>query len=304
MRITTHLVLTLSLFPCYVISQNPIRIDDSFVYSPSDPSGIQYNSKGWVDRNPVYAAQRYEGTYHVSDSEGASLTFFFRGSTISYIADRTPAGGPITVTLDGPGGPTSTINGLSETGQFLFQQQLWSWAGLDSSDHQITIYNPNGNKMGLDFFEITPNEGSTEVTPAGYGPGASSVPPNAILIDGRDQSIVYTGNGWQTYDDEPGQPAHFQGSMQSSSTPGDRCVFTFNGTGVWFFSDYNSDNAVLSISIDGSSSESINTSPLDDTVVRQFDTISIPEETALQLLAFMHTCSYAFSLAPPALPDL
>ncbi|KAG8697329.1 hypothetical protein FRC09_007935 [Ceratobasidium sp. 395] len=269
MSTLVFLILSLCLFPSYVVSQNPIHVDDSFTYSPSSPSGIQYSPEDWTDRNPVYAAQRFMGTYHVSDTQGAFLTFFFRGRSISYIADKSPAGGPIVIALDTPGGPTATVSGLSENDQFQFQQQIWSWAGLDSGDHQITIYNPDKSKMGLDFFLIIPNEGSTDVLPVEHGPGASNVPPNAILIDNRDQSIVYSGSAWEILSDEPGQPASFQGSMHSTDTPGDRCIFTFNGTGVWYFTDYRPGNAIVSISIDGSQGENVNTSPTDDTARTQ-----------------------------------
>ncbi|KAG8744311.1 hypothetical protein FRC10_010383 [Ceratobasidium sp. 414] len=258
-----------SLFIPYVAPQSPVRLDDSVAYSVANPSGVQYSLGGWSNNNSDHAAQWYLGTYHVSSAKGASIIFFFRGSSISYYADKSPNGGPITVVLDGAGGQTSTVSGLSTTGQAQFQQQLWSWAGLDSGDHQVLICNSGGNEMGLDFFEVMPNDGSTGIAPAEYGPGAFSIPAEAILIDDPDRSVIYSGFGWRAVSDVPGQNVYFQGTMRTTSTPGDRCTFTFNGTGVWYFTDYRPGNAFVSISIDGALGETINTAPTGNTARTQ-----------------------------------
>ncbi|KAG9074666.1 hypothetical protein FRC06_010538, partial [Ceratobasidium sp. 370] len=57
--------------------------------------------------------------------------------------------------------------------------------------------------------------------------------------------------------------------MHLSNTPGDRCTFTFDGTGVWYFTDYRAGNTVVSIGIDGSPAENVNTSPMDNTMRTQ-----------------------------------
>ncbi|KAG8705710.1 hypothetical protein FRC08_001504 [Ceratobasidium sp. 394] len=245
----------------YVSSQSPVRLDDSIAYSAANPGGVQYILSGWSNNNSDHTAQWYQGTYHVANAKGASMIFFFRGSSISYYANKSPNGGPITVVLDGASGQTSTVSGLSTTRQVLFQQQLWSWAGLDLGDHQVLICNANGNEMGLDFFEVTPNDNGTSIVPAEYGPGASGIPAEAILIDDPDQSLVYSGFGWRQASDVPGASAYFQGTMRTTNTPGDRCTFAFNGTAVWYFTDYRPGNAFVSISIDGALGETINTAP-------------------------------------------
>jgi hypothetical protein len=74
-RLTSTLIICASL----VASQSLVQIDDSFTYSPSTPNGIQYSPATWDGYNPFYAAQRYNGTYHVTNTVGSNFIFFFRG---------------------------------------------------------------------------------------------------------------------------------------------------------------------------------------------------------------------------------
>ncbi|KAG9076591.1 hypothetical protein FS749_011592 [Ceratobasidium sp. UAMH 11750] len=57
--------------------------------------------------------------------------------------------------------------------------------------------------------------------------------------------------------------------MRTTNTPGDRCTFTFNGTAVWYFTDYHPGNAFVSISIDGALGKVINTTPTGNTARTQ-----------------------------------
>ncbi|KAG9078256.1 hypothetical protein FS749_009769, partial [Ceratobasidium sp. UAMH 11750] len=119
--------------------------------------------------------------------------------SIKYYGDKDPAGGIATVRIDGQQYTNVSLGAAA----FAAQQALWTSPALDSGDHQIVIsnigarVNPKKPVVGLDFFEIVPNDGSGDVVPSELGPGASSVPDNAILVDNTDPSISYGGNGWQ-----------------------------------------------------------------------------------------------------------
>ncbi|KAG9082092.1 hypothetical protein FRC06_005228, partial [Ceratobasidium sp. 370] len=226
------------------------------------PGGIQFGGSGWDNYNPGHAAERYKGSYTVTNAPDATIVLFFRGKSIKYYGDKDPKGGSASVRIDGQA--AATVGVVAPPSGFLFQQMLWASPPLDSNDHQIVIsnvgakVNPQQGLIGLDFFEIVPNDGTNSVAPSSFGPGASSVPKNAILVDDSEGSITYSGT-WQTKNSIPDSSIYFRGSAHTTQSPGDSCTFRFIGTDIWYFTDYAPGNAVIGISIDGGAPESVNT---------------------------------------------
>ncbi|KAG9079207.1 hypothetical protein FS749_008731 [Ceratobasidium sp. UAMH 11750] len=237
-----------------------IKIDDSYAYSASSRDGIQYSRGQWNDKNSWYSSQRHNGTYHNAEQPGAHFAFFFRGSSIKYYADRDPKGGPITISLDGA--DVAKIDGKPPNTTFQFQQQLWSTAALDSGDHYTVVTGVSGT-LGVDWLEIVPVDGKTDVRPAQLGPCAFEVPPNATIVDDSDPSLItWSGTGWQNPSDS-GFSAYFQNAMHKTGNPGDSATFKFNGTAVWYFTDMISGNAPVIVSVDGGQGETVQTAPPD-----------------------------------------
>ncbi|KAG9122496.1 hypothetical protein FRC07_001096 [Ceratobasidium sp. 392] len=175
---------------------------------------------------------------------GDGFIFSFRGTSISWFADRDKFGGPITLQLDGT---RYTVNNYAP--RLALQQNLWTSPTLDSGDHQMFVVNTGGTLIGLDQLVVTSNDGSSNIAPANLGPGASSVPAGATVVDDTDSSISYNGAGWQT-----GTGGFLQGSMRYTNSTGDSCTFAFAGTQFFYFvEDFNS-AAPVDISIDGGSS--------------------------------------------------
>ncbi|KAG9076702.1 hypothetical protein FS749_011482 [Ceratobasidium sp. UAMH 11750] len=131
------------------------------------------------------------------------------------------------------------------------------------------------------LYRIVPNDGTNSVAPSNFGPGASSVPKQAIPIDDSEGSITYSGN-WQTKVRRPSTPTrttptghqnsipdssiYFRGSAHTTQTPGDSCTFRFVGTDIWYFTDFAPGNAVVRISIDGGAPETVNTAAASPTL--------------------------------------
>ncbi|KAG9105352.1 hypothetical protein FRC07_009356 [Ceratobasidium sp. 392] len=252
-----------------VFCQSPIRIDDTNVYSGSNPGGIQFGGSGWDNYNPGHAAVRYNGSYTVTNTPDANIVLFFRGE--HYYGDKDPKGGSATVRIDGQA--SATVGVQAPPSGFLFQQVLWSSPTLDSNDHQIVIsnlgakLNPDLGIIGLDFFEIVPNDGTTSVAPTNFGPGASSVSSKAILVDDSEGTITYSGS-WQTKNSVPDSSIYFQGSSHTTQNPGDSATYRFVGTDVWYYTDYTPNNAVVGISIDDGPAETVNTAAGSQTLAR------------------------------------
>ncbi|KAG8686137.1 hypothetical protein FRC08_012731 [Ceratobasidium sp. 394] len=254
-----------------VLSQTPVRLDDTYVLSQSNPGGIQFGGSGWDNYNPGHAAERYNGSYTVTNTPDATIVLFFRGKSIKYFGDKDPKGGSASVRIDGQA--AASVGVVAPPSGFLFQQLLWASPPLDANDHQIVIsnlgakVNPQQGIIGLDFFEIVPNDGTSSVAPSNFGPGASSVPKQAIPIDDSEGSITYSGN-WQTKNSIPDSSIYFRGSAHTTQTPGDSCTFRFVGTDIWYFTDFAPGNAVVRISIDGGAPETVNTAAASPTLSR------------------------------------
>ncbi|QRV91864.1 transmembrane protein [Ceratobasidium sp. AG-Ba] len=218
----------------YAAGQNPniVRVDDSTVYSSSNPSGIQFTTTGWTSVASGDATQRYGGTYTQSGVYGSRLWFAFRGRGITYYADQPPGFGAVTVSIDG--GPNLNLNWTNSGTKMLYQQDIWGIQGLNEGDHAVVIGNTNLNNrsIGLDYFTVSPWEGD-DITPTAHGPGASNVTKGAVLVDNESSEIAYSGSAWDSRHLVPNATAQalfFNGTEHCSVVPGSVASFIFNGT--------------------------------------------------------------------------
>ncbi|KAF8605549.1 hypothetical protein BDV93DRAFT_554403 [Ceratobasidium sp. AG-I] len=254
------------LFSSRVASQQPVRIDDTNVYSLANPNGIQFSSEGWSTVNPGSANLHYDGTYTWSQAAGSNLVFFFRGTTIAHYADMGPNRGPVGVSIDGYPYDNATWTAVDNV---QYQQQMWNITGLSQGDHQVVISNvgtgnPATSIMGVDYLEITPGADG-KIIPTSAGPGASGIPSNAVLVDDSSEMISYSGSSWEIYasrsflNSNNHSGFYFGGTQHSSRSPGGVITFPFNGTAVWYFSDQYENNTMVGVSLDGGAPDMINT---------------------------------------------
>ncbi|KAG8705708.1 hypothetical protein FRC08_001502 [Ceratobasidium sp. 394] len=240
----------------YGEAQSTVRVDDSFAYSSLTHSGIQYSPGQWITNQ--YTNQSYTGTYHLAAQSNLSFTFFFRGSNISYYANRMPGyyiG--VLITLDQV---LSYANGNTLASDIEPRALIWTVGGLTPGDHQIVV--TGDLNLGLDWLEIVPNssDDGQNILPSESGPGASSVPVDAIVSDDTESTISYSGTGWRISLSN----ANFQGRLHWTDIPGDTCTFQFNGTAVWYFTEFRNDTALATISIDGHPGETLQNRGGDD----------------------------------------
>ncbi|QRV96190.1 transmembrane protein [Ceratobasidium sp. AG-Ba] len=246
----------------HAVSQSTsfIRVDDSQAFSNTNRYGIQYGP-GWTPDDAMGA--RYHGTYTSTNTPGSFMTFLFRGTGITYVADRGPDSATVLLAIDGDLYMPLVIN----TTTMSHQQAVFAVSGLEPGDHQIVIgsqpaYVNQPGVVGLDYFGVTPIDDNSSYVPQYHGPGAWSVPVNAIIVDNEDPSIVYSDASWRLFDHPTTRPSplYFNGTQRSSQKPGSSLTFTFEGTSVYYFSDDFWDNANVSVSIDGGEADIIDTS--------------------------------------------
>ncbi|KAG8711951.1 hypothetical protein FRC08_015213 [Ceratobasidium sp. 394] len=225
-------------------------IDDSYDYDPTRPDGIQY-SPDWVS-NPSLSGSspRYNNTFHWTTTPQASFIYFFQGNAIYYYADKDVSNAPVSVALDS--GDEEFVHATAPSTQT--QQLLWSRTGLGPGDHQVVVkHNGTASQyLGLDYLRIESDHG---FAPNISGPAASSVPPEALLVDDTDSSLIYSSN-WTT--NPAGQyGGYFGRSLHVSETPGDSVTFKFKGTAVWYFSNTNRRHGNVQIRVDGGAAEPV-----------------------------------------------
>ncbi|QRV96192.1 transmembrane protein [Ceratobasidium sp. AG-Ba] len=244
-------------------SASEIRVDDWQAYADNHRYGVQYGP-GWIQRgfqDPV--PSYYRGTYTTTHSTGSYAMLSFRGTGISYNADKRPDSGIVMLAIDGNELPL--LNPDSSTVEH--QQAIFSVSGLAPGDHQIVIgaqpgYVNSTGVVGLDFFGVTPLDDDSSYVPRDLGPGAWSVPLDAVVVDDTDPSVRYSGDSWKMQDVNliGPTPLFFNLTQHTSRVPGSSLNFTFRGTDVWYFSDDFQTNADVLISVDGGEGELVKTS--------------------------------------------
>ncbi|KAF8605553.1 hypothetical protein BDV93DRAFT_570072 [Ceratobasidium sp. AG-I] len=243
-RLCLALVWMFMLCSSCVKAQRIVKVDDTSTYSPSNPNGIQFRGD-WTRAPLSNYDERYNGTYTWSQTTGAQLIFFFRGTGIAHYADKTVDSGQISVSVD----EIRFFNASGESAGYApeYQQLMWEVKDLEPGDHQVIIENlgridSSPGIMGVDFFEITSGVDGN-ILPLELGPGAWGIPLDAILVDNHDDAISYTGS-WMENNTE----GFFIGGTQYASTlPGSMVTFRFTGTAVWYFSGTSNNNANVNV---------------------------------------------------------
>ncbi|KAF8817154.1 hypothetical protein BYT27DRAFT_7237607 [Phlegmacium glaucopus] len=116
---------------------------------------IVYSSGQWTEGSPTEDpfAANYDGSFRVTQTNGATATLNFLASGISLFGALRDNHGNYTVNLDQD--PQTTATGFSKVN--MFKQPLFQAAGLAYTYHQVTITNvvePTGPFFDLDFVTI------------------------------------------------------------------------------------------------------------------------------------------------------
>jgi hypothetical protein len=113
-------------------------------YDDTEPL-LSYSS-GWSSQTGVNGA--YQGTLHISNANGNSVTFTFTGYEIHLFYQAGPSLGSITITIDGLGGPAIS--------QAQNQTQIKEWISglLSAGTHSIVITHSGGGSINIDSLVV------------------------------------------------------------------------------------------------------------------------------------------------------
>jgi hypothetical protein len=214
-----------------VNSSNSLVTIDAFTaetgWSASNDTAtaVTYAGSGWN-----YSSGRGYGDYgddvHYSSSAGASATFSFTGSGVSWLAQRSDQTGPVEVYVDGV--DEGTVTPVTAAAPFPTQQVDYSITGLVPGSHTLQIVNNAANLLTIDAFVV---EADRQVT------------------NDTGLKVTYTGSGW-AYSSSRGY-GDYADDVHYTSTSGSAVSFAFTGTSVSWLAQRNSSSGPVEIYLDG-----------------------------------------------------
>lgn len=188
-----------------------------------DDSGIVYGG-AWG-----YAANRIFGDHmndvHYASANNDFVQYAFNGTGISYVTEKNADEGNVDVYIDGVF--QTTLNLSSPYRQV--QQNVYTKTGLSNGPHTIKLVKTSGTYMLLDAFYVT-----TASTPA-------TVNDNASGISYTGTWAVSSARGFGDYYDD----------LHYTTVDNDFVQYAFNGTGISYIAEKNSDQGNVDVYIDG-----------------------------------------------------
>jgi hypothetical protein len=185
-----------------------------------------------------------------SDTAGATVTFTFSGTAVSWIGLKCNVCGIATVTIDGGAATTVDTAGAAAPGSSgLASEPVFTASGLAPGNHTLVITvtgttTSGGAHVLVDAFEVTTG-----------GSGSAGTPTR---VEANDPSVVGSPAGaWVTRG--PETAVFSGGSAGSSDVPGATATFTFTGTQVSWIGLRCSVCGIATVSIDGGATKTVDT---------------------------------------------
>jgi hypothetical protein len=189
-------------------------------------------SGAWVRRGPEVAAFS-AGTAGSSDVTGATATFTFTGTAVTWIGLKCSVCGIASVSIDGGAAVSVDTAGPAGVGsQGLSSEVAFTASGLAASSHTMVITvtgatNSGGAHIIVDAFDVT---------------GGSA----ATRIEDTNPAVSYTGS-WVHGTD----PRATAGTFAETNQAGALATLSFTGTGVRWLGYRNTNNGIARVSVDG-----------------------------------------------------
>ncbi|HKA39260.1 MAG TPA: Ig-like domain-containing protein, partial [Burkholderiales bacterium] len=204
-------------------------------FEESSPAVSASPAAAWVVRGAEVASFS-GGVAGSSDAAGATVTFTFTGTGLSWIGLRCNICGIANVSIDG-GAPTvvDTAGPAAPGTPGLASASVFAVSGLSAGSHTLVI-------------TVTGNSSSSgaHVIVDAFDVGGSGAAPAATRIEDTDPAVSYAGT-WIRLND----PRGTNGTGSESRTAGDRATFSFTGTGVRWISFGNNNNGIARVFLDG-----------------------------------------------------
>ncbi|WP_164743502.1 discoidin domain-containing protein [Microbacterium sulfonylureivorans] len=195
----------------------------------ADDTSTQITYSGaWIGSTGVNG--QYRRTQHYTQTNGASFSYSFTGTGVSFISTQDSHRGKFTYKIDNADAKESTCASTKT----VYLQPCLTVVGLAPGSHTITITKVDGDFLSLDLMRAV-----TE------GPAADDVTTSEISYNGS------ANGGAGNWTAQTGVAGQYAGTQHYTETNGDRFTSTFTGTGVSFVSQRASNRGSFSYSVDG-----------------------------------------------------
>jgi len=262
----------------HLVTIDGYTVDTGWSATNDTATAVTYAGDGWG-----YSSGRGYGDYgddlHYSYAAGASATFSFTGSGVSWLAQRSDQTGPVELYIDGV--DQGAVTPASSAAPYPTQQVGYRIAGLVPGPHTVRVVNNTARLLTVDAFVVEAGRGVTNDTGA---------------------TIAYSGSGWTSVSSPGG--GDYADDVHQTSASGSAAAFAFNGTSVSWLARRISGSGPAEIYVDGVD-EGVLTPPTSGTPypVRQvnyditglaagYHTVKIVNNTAGQLVVDAFTARY------------
>ena len=195
------------------------RVDD-------DDPAINYTGS-WAASGVRGFGDLGDGVHFTStNADSASLTF--TGTGVQVIGETNTDQGNVSITVDGSSEGTASTYSATRAAQ----QTIYSIQGLTAGSHTITVTKQSGTYTVLDGFEVT------------------------RTLNDSDAAIAYSGSSWLDYTNRGF--GDYSDDVHYTNNNGDSAKITFYGTGIAFYSETNTDEGNIAVSLDGSAQPTVN----------------------------------------------
>lgn len=197
-------------------------------------------SGAWGYDHWMRNAGDFEDNVHITYNNNDYFTYTFTGTGIDYISGKNSSMGTGDVYIDNV--YQGTVNGSVNTGNSAYyepRQVLFTKKGLAYGTHTIKVVKTSGTYLTLDALGIYNGDYLPVAQPLSY---YSTTNNTSTDISYSGSSWFYNGN--RVYGD-------YLGDVNAALTNGDFCEYTFNGTGIDFFTAKSNSHGDIDVYIDG-----------------------------------------------------
>jgi len=207
-----------------LVTIDAYTVDTGWSATNDTATAVTYAGDGWS-----YSSGRGYGDYgddvHYSYAAGASATFSFAGSGVSWLAQRSDQTGPVEVFVDGV--DEGAVTPARAAPPYPAQQVDYRIAGLVPGPHTVRVVNSTASLLTVDAFVVEAGRRVTNDTGA---------------------TLAYTGGGW-AHASSPG--GDYDGDVHQTSAAGSAVTFAFNGTSASWLARRASSGGPVEIYVDG-----------------------------------------------------
>ncbi len=202
-------------------------------FEEANPAISANPASDWMRRGPEIAAFS-GGTASSSDMSGATVTFSFTGTAVSWIGLRCSVCGIATVSIDGGAATSVDTAGSAAPGSAgLTSEVVFTTSSLAAGSHTTVITvtgttTSGGANILVDAFDVT---------------GGVSA---ATRVEDTDPAVSYTGT-WVHGTDARATG----GTFAEANLAGAVATLSFTGTEIRWLSFLNSNNGIARVSLDG-----------------------------------------------------